>query len=165
MRAGIAVEGDLVTSAGWPVAGASVEMWSRSGDGRSGRTTTDARGAFVVQRLAPGDYRFGTGSLGGNVFGVFLEHVDVPRGPIHVVLPTRTVRGRIVGGGRAGYMIMCSGKHGGAVAATTWSDLDGNFVLDGVSDGEWNIAATDGERNAVWQGRIDRDADVVVEIK
>jgi RNA polymerase sigma-70 factor (ECF subfamily) len=161
MRAGASLTGDVLTSAGWPLAGVDVYASAVGQDGRpSGRATTDSRGAFEIAGLAAGKYHVSSKGLAGFVF----DDVEVPCGAVHLVAATHCVHGRIVGGRRIGHTVTFTSRTPN-IAATTWSDLDGNFVFDGLADGDWTIAATTSETSAVWQGRVDRDMDVVVEFK
>jgi len=50
------LSGSVADASGAVIAGAAVQLWSA--DGTAERTTqTDARGAFMISGLAPGDYR------------------------------------------------------------------------------------------------------------
>jgi protocatechuate 3,4-dioxygenase beta subunit len=138
LAAGERVSGIVVTEAGAPVAGARVEAHD---SGAAGGALTNAEGAFEVQGLLPGHYRFSASGSGAGEGSV--EDVEVPGGQqVRITIRAgATIYGRILGlppEELAMTSVVVSGD-GNNVSGSV--DSSGNYRLPGAPSGTVRVYA------------------------
>ena len=149
------IEGVVLGPEGTPLAGQRVGVERETGlaslagiDGRGGERT-DADGRFVLARLQPGTYalRYGGGKYGRSVLaGVELAEGEAVGG-LHLRL-TRpgTLEGVVLDTdgrpvGNAAIFVRGAGGHLTERMASSVSDDEGRFVVEGVAPGEVTLTA------------------------
>lgn len=135
------VRGVVVTESGAPVAGADVRALSSVQGAGWHSARTDQNGAFELEGLAPGRYRFHarkTGYAGGEI-----EDVDVSSGqPIRIVMSSGgTIRGRILGLDPSAYPDVRVRAVSSDGAASAPLDSKGSFVIDSAPLGTVRVTA------------------------
>lgn len=139
LESGQRVTGIVVNETGTPVAEAEVSASSGAGQGKSART--DATGAFELESMSPGRYRF-TAAKSGYTQAV-VQDVDVSSGaPVRLVLGAGgTIFGRITGLAEKDYAhtTVNAFARGNASAAV---DPSGNFRIEGAPTGTVSVSAT-----------------------
>lgn len=137
-----------VTSAvdGSPVVGASVSVSSTT-DGRGGFATTDASGAYVVERLAPGTYSVTASAEGGLVYlsggGTFVLSNGAAVTGVDVVLgPGATISGvlRLDDGSPAAGVLVSIHSPNGFTVNLTGSAADGSYEFRALPAGDYRLA-------------------------
>jgi len=163
--AGPAIRGTVVDETGAPAGNVEVHAFAR---GAFARTTADAGGAFVFERIGPGDYGLsasGGSYLPGATTQVALSVKDVD-GVVVKVARGATVRGHVEP--RQACEIQRGFDEGRmqAPAPPVSSGSDGEFVLGAVRDGALRLTArcAGGDQGAT-QVRVSRGmADVVIKV-
>ncbi len=146
---GLRVEGVVTDPHGEPVAGATVRVLQSGARVRSISVTTDARGAYLVEDLAPGSYRL-VASLPGYTNGTVSFELTKHRfedvalafaGRIDVSL---TMDGEPYRGGSARVMLE---RVGSSSAATPRSlrVIQGGVEIDDVAEGVWRVRVQAGD--------------------
>lgn len=139
LEGGQRVTGLVVTEDGMPVADAEVNASSMGGSGRSARTNTS--GAFELESLAPGRYRFSASKSG--YAAAFLNDVDISNStPVRLVLGAGgTIYGRVSGLAEKDYAytnVQAFGKTSASAAV----DPSGNYRIEGTPTGTVQVVAT-----------------------
>lgn len=177
---GGSLSGTVVTTAGQPVPGASVDLMASGEAGFMGgggqETQTDDAGRFRFDRLQPGRYRLRATVRGGPTAST--EAVLAPGSPaadaVLTVAGGARLRGRVTGlpdAARGAVTLMATGREG--YAASGRAAADGSFEFAGVPAGPLTVRATSGDllggqRSAVAQttiaeGQTEATLDVVFE--
>jgi hypothetical protein len=145
---GAALRGVVMTRNGVPVAGAQVTVHELGAlpieTTRSSGVTTDARGAFVLERLAAATYqvKVSHSAFAPATIGPIVVHPE----EVVEVLPVLQDGGTIAGRGRPGAMITLAGDAWSSVLAT---DEAGAFQVGHVPAGDYLLRAMlvdDGDR-------------------
>jgi hypothetical protein len=141
LASGGRVTGTVVTEAGAPVSDAQVEAYSSVG---SESARTDANGAFQLDSVTPGRYRF-SASKTGFAEGM-VEDVDVSTGaPVRIVLGTGgTIYGRITGLTAQEMAQTEVFANTNATFKEGTVDGGGNYRIEGVSAGTVLVGASSG---------------------
>lgn len=139
LEGGQRVTGVVVTESGMPVAEAEVRALSASGSGRSART--DGSGAFELESLAAGRYRFTATKSGYTEAKV--EDVDISSGtPVRLVVGVGgTISGRVIGLPEKDYANTTVNAFGRSMASAA-VDPTGNFRIEGAPLGTVSVQAT-----------------------
>lgn len=139
LSSGQVVKGTVVTEAGAPVADASVDVVSAGGSYVSART--NASGAFEVEGLNPGRYRF-SASRTGYADGI-VEDVDISSGaPVRITLRTGgTLYGRVTGLTPAELESTQVEARSGRASAVATVDRNGNYRIEGAPTGTVQVNA------------------------
>jgi protocatechuate 3,4-dioxygenase beta subunit len=145
LASGQVVKGTVVTEGGAPVADASIDIVSSSGSFSNART--NASGAFEVEGLTPGRYRFAA-SKSGYAVGV-VEDVDISSGaPVRITLRTGgTIYGRVTGLTAAELESTQVEARSGRNSASAVVDASGNYRLEGAPIGTVQVSAQVLSRN------------------
>ena len=132
-----------VTSAGVPIAGVQVQVTATRMP-MSGGTTTDADGGYAIDGVAEGDRTIQFQKVG---FIVLRKAVEVTAAKdVHLDVELdhgRELRGRVVdraGRGIAGGYVSVNGSSA-APFSNALTEADGAFVIQGLSDGHYNLTA------------------------
>lgn len=138
LAAGERVSGIVVTEAGAPVANASVEA---HGSGTGGVAVTNAEGAFEMQALLPGRYRFSASGSGAGEGSV--EDVEVPSGQqVRITMRAgATIYGRILGLPPEELALASVGVFGEGNSVHGSVDPSGNYRVAGVPSGTVSLYA------------------------
>lgn len=140
LEGGETITGIVVTDSGAPVAEAEVEAFS-AGGGRHG-ARTNASGAFEIEGMRRGRYRF-TAAKNGFVEGR-VDDVDIASGSqIRITLGTGgSIYGRVTGvseADMANVTVTARGARGTSSSAAV--DPQGNYRLDGAPIGTVSVSA------------------------
>lgn len=140
LEGGSTVRGVVVTDSGAPVADAEVDAVSAGGGNHSART--NASGAFEMESMRPGRYRF-TASKSGLVEGS-MNDVDISAGtPIRLVMQTGgTIYGRVTGVSESDMANVTVNARSGRASSSAAVDPQGNFRLEGAPVGTVSVSAT-----------------------
>jgi hypothetical protein len=144
LSAGQRVTGIVVTESGAPVAEAEVQA-GRAGSGE--RARTNANGAFEMEAMPAGRYRF-TARKAGIGEGV-LEDVDIGSGaPVRIVMRAGAViTGRVTGLSPQEYANTTVDARSGRNFASANVDPNGAFRMEGAPTGTVQISATVASRD------------------
>ncbi len=158
-----AIEGIVVNSiSGAGIEGAKVELSNRNHK-HNYNEVTDAKGIFVVENAAPGDYipvihKNGFVFSSAN-FGGFGTPIHVPVGgdtvrPRFELQPPGTLRGRVLGldGNPAANVEVALGPY---YSATTKTTADGRFVFENVEPGAHSLLAGDEQSRTYYPAAVD----------
>ncbi len=139
LEGGSTITGIVVTDSGAPVADAEVNAYSAGGGGDSART--NANGAFELEGLRPGRYRF-TASKSGYVEGS-QNDVDISAGtPIRIVMQTGgTIYGRVTGIAEADMSSVTVSARTGRTSSSAAVDPQGNYRIEGAPTGTVSVSA------------------------
>jgi protocatechuate 3,4-dioxygenase beta subunit len=164
---GFEVSGRVVDAAGRPVAGAGVEFANPLlGVFRSPRrTTSGADGGFRAGGLAAGVYAVTAEKPG--LAAARLEGVRIA-GPVEG-LELRleeggAIRGRLLGLELADLPDVRVQAHGKGVSRTGQVDHRGEYRIEGLAAGEWNVVATKGSRDAHEKVTVAAGAEAVLDL-
>lgn len=140
LSAGHRVTGTVVDEGGNAVAEAEVRASGASGVG--GPVLTNASGAFEVDTLAPGRYRF-VATKSGLAQGVLGDVDAATTGPLLITLRTGdTIYGRVTGLAAAEVPHAIVRAHGQGVTLSSPVDPQGNYRIDGLSPGNVRVVAS-----------------------
>lgn len=144
LSAGERVTGIVVTDTGTPVPDAEVVAMGTAG-GRQART--NASGAFEIEAMAPGRYRF-TAAKNGFVDGT-VDDVDISTGsPVRITLATGgTIYGRVLGVAEADLANTTVTVRSGRASAASPVDPQGNYRIDGAPVGTVQVSASTTSRS------------------
>jgi uncharacterized GH25 family protein len=139
LEGGMTVSGVVVTDSGAPVADAEVEAYSAGAGGE--RARTNASGAFEMQGLRAGRYRF-SAAKNGYVEGTQSD-VDISAGtPIRIVLQSGgTILGRVTGLAEADMANVTVSARTGRTSSSAVVDPQGNFRIEGAPTGTVSVSA------------------------
>lgn len=139
LAAGQKITGVVVTESGAPVAEAEVQV---SGTGRGDNARTNASGAFEIEGLPAGRYRFHA-SKAGYATGI-LEDVDVSSGaPVRITLRTGgTIHGRLTGISERELEKATVEARSNRESASASVDAAGNFRIEGAPIGTVHVSAS-----------------------
>ena len=145
LEGGRTVTGVVVTDSGMPVPDAQVNAFSAAGGGHGARTNTS--GAFEIESMPPGRYRF-TAEKSGYVEAI-VNDVDIASGtPVRLVLQTGgTIYGRVTGVSEADLANVMVTARGGRASSSASVDPQGNYRLEGAPTGTVAVSATVQPRN------------------
>jgi hypothetical protein len=144
LAAGLRVTGTVVTESGAPVGDAYVDI---STAGPPERARTNASGAFEVEGLTPGRYRF-TARKTGLGEGV-LEDVEIGGNtPVRIVISAGSmITGRVTGLTPQDYANTTVEARAGRRNASASVDSSGTFRIDGAPSGTVTVSATVASRD------------------
>ncbi|HYC88141.1 MAG TPA: carboxypeptidase-like regulatory domain-containing protein [Thermoanaerobaculia bacterium] len=139
LEGGQTITGVVVTDSGAPVAEAEVDAFSAGGGRHSART--NAGGAFEIEGMRPGRYRF-TAAKNGFVEGR-VDDVDISAGgPVRITLQTGgSIYGRVTGLTEADMAHVSVTARGSRGSSSAMVDPQGNYRLDGAPLGTVSVSA------------------------
>ncbi|MDQ3280752.1 MAG: carboxypeptidase regulatory-like domain-containing protein [Acidobacteriota bacterium] len=140
LSSGQRVSGVVVTEAGAPVSDASVSASSGTGGHEVART--NANGAFEMESVAPGRYRF-VASKAGLADGT-LDDVDISSGGgIRITMRTgATIYGRVTGLSESEYANATVEVRGDRTRASSAVDPNGTYRVEGAPTGSVQVSAS-----------------------
>ncbi|HEX8617741.1 MAG TPA: carboxypeptidase regulatory-like domain-containing protein, partial [Thermoanaerobaculia bacterium] len=139
LSSGVRVSGVVVTEAGAPVADARVQAFGAGSRGES--VLTNANGAFEIDSLPPGRFRF-SASKTGTGEGT-LDDVDVSAGQqVRITMRAgATIYGRIIGLAPEDLALTSVSAHGNRSHMTSSVDPSGNYRIEGAPTGTVTVSA------------------------
>jgi uncharacterized GH25 family protein len=146
LEAGVALEGRVLTAAGEPVAGASVQMMDLGGHRGGQRVLSRADGTFRIPSVPRGSYRLTAHreDLTALDSGLEVEVADLPVTGLEILLHSgATVQGQVLGldfDALSDLEIFGSGSGQGMRIGEV--DFEGSYRLGPLTPGPWMIEAT-----------------------